>query len=145
MLCYLKVAFLIQVKLLRNRQQKYCLSKAWQFLIVLKSRMGRDFLIIGDSNVQRFYTRMGLTAQSLDFVRARNMEEAKESFPHAKSTYKFIVLAFLTNLIVTAGEEGANPTERLTAIESLFNEVIPAIGLVNRIAKWLLYHLAFTL
>jgi len=62
--------------------------------------MGRDFLIVGDSNIQRFYTRMGLTAQALDFVRARNLEEASQSYSSAKATYKFIVLAFLTNRVV---------------------------------------------
>jgi len=89
--------------------------------------MGKDFLIIGDSNVQRFYTRMGLTAQSLDFIRACNVEEVKKSFDSIRNTYKFIVFAFLTNLIVTAGEDGAGPTERLSAIESLFNEILPAV------------------
>jgi len=89
--------------------------------------MARDFLIIGDSNVQRYYTKLGMGAQCLDFVRARNLEEASQSYLSVKNTYKFVVLAFLTNLVVTAGEEGSSPTERLTAIENLFNEVVPAI------------------
>jgi len=93
-------------------------------------KMAKDFLIIGDSNVQRFYTRLGQLAQGMDFIRARNTDEMAQAFTTfkaAKSTYKIIVLAFITNLIVAAGDDGVSPTERLSAIEGLFNEIVPVM------------------
>jgi len=95
--------------------------------------MGKEVLIIGDSNVQRFYTRLGQLAQGMDFIRARNSDEMTQafaSFKAGKAAFKIVVLAFITNLIVAAGDDGASPTERLGSIEQLFNEIVPAIRFV---------------
>lgn len=92
--------------------------------------MAKDFLIIGDSNVQRYYTRLGQLAQGMDFTRARNVDEMKQAFDVfrvAKTAYKIVVFAFITNMIVAAGDDGSSPAERLSSIEGLFNELIPAI------------------
>ena len=83
----------------------------------------RDYLIIGDSNVRHFYLKLGLQAQNLDFVQARNLSETDVALGSIKTAYKFVVFAFLTNLIVAAGEEGSNPVDRLSAIEDLFNSI----------------------
>ena len=85
--------------------------------------MSREMLIIGDSNVRRFYPRLGSQTKSLDFVQARSMEELTTALGSVAQTFKIIVFACLTNLIVSAGEEAANPTDRLTALEDLFNEL----------------------
>jgi len=94
--------------------------------------MAKDILVIGDSNVQRYYTRLGQLAQGMDFTRARNVEEMQQAFTafkESKVVYKIIVLAFISNMIVSAGEEGSSPADRLSSIEGLFNEVIPIIRL----------------
>lgn len=87
----------------------------------------REILVLGDSNVQRFYSKLGLAAQLLDFHRVRNKEELTEALKAVKSCYKFIIMAFLTNLIVSAGDESANNADRLCAVELLFNEILPLI------------------
>jgi len=92
--------------------------------------MSKDIFVIGDSNVQRFYTKLGLLAQGMEFSRARNVDEMSQAFDNlrgSKVTYKIIVLAFLTNMIVAAGEEGSGPAERLSSIEELFNSILPVI------------------
>ena len=84
----------------------------------------RDYLIIGDSNVRRFYSRLGLQSHNLEFIQARSLEEATNALTSVLPTYKFIILAFITNLIVAAGDECSNPVDRLTAIDELFNTLL---------------------
>ena len=88
----------------------------------------RELLILGDSNVKRFYSRIGLTqAQSLDFVQARNMTEVESALAAVKNTYKIVVLAFLTNLVIDAGDGAVNDVDRMSSIEEAFNTVVPLI------------------
>ena len=88
----------------------------------------REYLVLGDSNVNRFYTRIGIShAQNLDFVQVRNFEEVSAALPNFKRSYKFVVMAFLSNLIVDAGETAANDVDRMSAIDGMFNSVIPLI------------------
>ena len=88
----------------------------------------RELLLLGDSNVKRFYTKIGLTqAQSIDFVQARNMDEVSTALSAVKATYKIVVLAFLTNLIVDSGDAATNDVDRLSCIEETFNTVVPMI------------------
>ena len=92
----------------------------------------RDLLILGDSNVKRFYTRIGLTqAQTLDFVQARNMTEVSTALGAFKTTYKIVVLAFITNLIIDSGDAAVNDVDRMSCIEETFNTVIPMIRYVT--------------
>ena len=87
-----------------------------------------EFLILGDSNVKRFYTKLGLTqAQNVCFVSARSLSEVNNAVTTFKDCYKFIVLAFLTNLIVDAGEAASNDVDRVSAIEEMLHSVIPMI------------------
>lgn len=92
--------------------------------------MAKEVLIIGDSNVHRTYTRLGQLAHGMEFSRARNIAEMSAAFDvykAAKVTYKIVVLAFITNMIVAAGDDGSNVADRLSSIEDLFNEVLPVI------------------
>jgi len=90
--------------------------------------MAKDFLIIGDSNVTRNYTRLGYQVQSLAVVPARNLSEVTQALKESiKSTYKIIVFACLTNLIISCADAGSSTAERLSAISDLFNSIIPAI------------------
>jgi len=71
----------------------------------------REFLLIGDSNVRRFYNKLGLQAHNVSFVQARSMEEVTSAMGSVNPTYTFIVFACLTNLIVSAGDEHSSPID----------------------------------
>ena len=87
-----------------------------------------EFLIIGDSNVKRFYTRIGLAqAQNINFVQARNVNELSTAISSVSDAYKYVVLAFITNLIVDAASPAANDVDRASAVEEMYNTVIPLI------------------
>ena len=92
-----------------------------------------EFLILGDSNVKRFYTKIGFThAQNIEFVQARSMTEFTSALSSIKDSFKIVILAFLTNLIVDAGDTASNDVDRMSAIEELYNTVIPQIRLVTQ-------------
>lgn len=92
----------------------------------------REYLVLGDSNVKRFYTKIGLSqAQNLDFIQARNVEEVSNALSSFKRTYKFIVMAFWSNLIVDAGEAASNDVDRMTNIDEMFNSILPLIRYVK--------------
>ena len=87
-----------------------------------------EFLILGDSNVKRFYTKLGITqAKNICFVTARNLNEVSTAMTAINDCYKFVVLAFVTNLIVDAGDVTANDVDRISAIEEMFNTIVPLI------------------
>lgn len=91
----------------------------------------KDFLVLGDSNVGRYYTKIGLhQAQSLDFIQARNKEEVSSALTKITRNYKFVVMAFWSNLIVSAGENASNDIDRMSEIDESFNQIIPIIRLV---------------
>ena len=90
----------------------------------LRMSSTRDYLIVGDSNVRRFHSRLGLQSHNLDFVQARSMEEAITAVNSVLPTYKFVIFAFITNLIVSAGDECANPVDRLASVDELFNTLL---------------------
>jgi len=98
--------------------------------------MSKDFLIIGDSNVTRHYSRLGYQVQNVSVVQARNQSEVVNAFDSLRKTFKIVVFACLTNLIISSGEEGASPTERLNAISDCLNVLVPQI----RFVKVLSYH-----
>ena len=87
-----------------------------------------EYLVIGDSNVKRFYTKIGMShVQNLEFVEARNLAEFNTALSSFKNTFKMVILAFLTNLIVDAGDSATNDVDRMSAIEELYNTVIPSL------------------
>ena len=94
----------------------------------MSSQGSPDFLLLGDSNVKRFYTKIGLThAKNIEFVQARNMTEFTASLSSLNNSYKIVILAFLTNLVVDAGDAASNDVDRMSAIEELYNTIIPQI------------------
>ena len=86
--------------------------------------MSREILIIGDSNVRRFYNKLGRQVKMLAFVQARDLEEATTAMQSVTSDYKFVVFAFITNLIINAGEEGQNSVDRTSAISEMFDNLL---------------------
>ena len=94
----------------------------------------REYLILGDSNVSRFYTKIGLTlAQNIDFIPARNVEELTSGLTKINRSYKFVIMAFWSNLVSSAGEAASNDVDRMSAIDDLFNQVIPLLRLASLI------------
>ena len=89
--------------------------------------MSKEFLVLGDSNVRRYYIKLGTQVKNLEFVQARNLEEAETSLQSINVGYKFIVFAFITNLIVTAGEEASSAQGRLNAIQDVFDSLLTLI------------------
>jgi len=93
--------------------------------------MSKDFLIIGDSNVTRNYARLGLQVQNVAVVPARNILEVTQALRESvKSTYRIVVFACLTNLIIAAAEAGSNTQERLNAVSDMFNTLLPLFWFV---------------
>jgi len=87
--------------------------------------MAKDFLLIGDSNVTRNYTRLGYQAQNVTVVSAKNQSEVEQAVKEAiKASYKIIVFACLTNIIISSGESGSNDADRLTSISDVLNTFI---------------------
>ena len=88
----------------------------------------KDFLVLGDSNVGRYYTKIGLhQAQGLDFIHARNTEEVSNALSKINRNYKFVVMAFWSNLVVAAGDRGSNDVDRMSEIDETFNQIIPLV------------------
>ena len=66
--------------------------------------MEKALLLIGDSNVNRSFYRVGpLYSQMTDFVQVRNLAELAPALTTVKSSHKYVVLSCLTNIIVDAG------------------------------------------
>ena len=86
--------------------------------------MSREVLILGDSNVRRFYNKLGRQVKTLDFVQARDLDEVTTGLQSVNSSYRIVVFAFVTNLIISAGEAGQHPSDRLNAITELFNSLL---------------------
>ena len=73
-----------------------------------------EFLILGDSNAKRFYTKLGLAqAQNITFVQARNSNEATNAVSAIKEGFRFVIFVFLTYLIIDAGESATNNVDRI--------------------------------
>ena len=99
-------------------------------ILVWLAIMSRELLLIGDSNVRRFYSKLGSQVQLLEFAQARSLEELNTAIQTVKASYKIVVFAFITNLIVNCGEENPNPIDRAEALEDLFHTTISMIRLV---------------
>jgi len=89
--------------------------------------MSKDVLIIGDSNVTRNYTRLGLQVQNVSVVQARNQSEVADALGSIQSSFKIVVFACLTNLIIASGEAGSNNPERITSISEQLHTLLPTI------------------
>jgi len=93
--------------------------------------MAKDLLIIGDSNVGRNYSRLGYQVQNVTVVTARNYSEVAQALQESiKDTFKIVVLACITNLIIASGEAGSSTAERLNAIGEMLNNLLPILGYV---------------
>jgi len=86
--------------------------------------MVKDFLLIGDSNVTRNYTRLGYQVANVTVVSAKNMSEVQQAVKAVNESFKLIVFACLTNLLITSGDGGSNTQERLAAINDTINAFI---------------------
>jgi hypothetical protein len=82
----------------------------------------KELLIIGDSNVERNILHTGrLYCQLAESVPARNITELSAAVNQIKpDRHKVVVLAMLTNLVVSAGNSVAtlDPSARLINVEA---------------------------
>lgn len=80
----------------------------------------QQILLLGDSNIGRYLGRLGLqTTNQVTYVQTRSMEEVERGLEQVKGTYKIIIFAFITNLIIAAGEAAANAVDRIPPIEEM--------------------------
>lgn len=87
--------------------------------------MAKDTLIVGDSNVNRNYPRLGYQVENVTVISARNAAEVTQALQTSfKKSYKVIILACITNLVITAGEAGSSTTERLSSIGDVITTFI---------------------
>ena len=90
--------------------------------------LAREYLVLGDSNVSRFYTKIGMSiAQNLDFIPARNVEEVTNGLKAIQRSYKFVIFAFWSNLISFAGDGASNDVDRMSSVDDMFNAIVPLI------------------
>jgi hypothetical protein len=89
----------------------------------------KDVLIFGDSNVRRNLTRAGRSySQSAVFRSARSLTEFSEAVKVIETdTYKIVIFAMLTNIVVDAGSSAKDHLARIQAItdclEPLFKDL----------------------
>jgi len=86
--------------------------------------MSQEVLIIGDSNVRRFYNKLGRQVKLLEFVQARDFDEAEAALQSINPSYKFVVFSFVTNLIINSGENGQNRLDRINGIQEMFSNLL---------------------
>jgi len=82
-------------------------------------------LLVGDSNVRRFFYQLGSAyTTTVDFYQARSLSEWSEAIPSCKKGYETVIFSFLTNLIVDAGRDGQNASDRMDAIDGVIRTVV---------------------
>lgn len=91
--------------------------------------MSKILLLIGDSNVRRWHTRLGDSyLPVMDFVPAHNSEELEAALEHIRPTYQMVVFAGLTNIIVGSGSDvSGGRLERLEAIETALRTTLASL------------------
>ena len=99
--------------------------------------MSREVLILGDSNVRRFYNKLGRQLKTLEFVQARDLDEVGQALQSINSNYWIVVFSFLSNLIVNAGEESQNKIDRINAISEMFNSLLADLSWVYTIYSFI--------
>ena len=90
--------------------------------------MSREVLIIGDSNVRRFYNKLGRQVKLLEFVQARDIDEIASALQSINPSYKVVVFAFITNLITNSGEEGQCSLDKINRISEMFEALLKDIA-----------------
>jgi len=79
--------------------------------------MAKQLLLVGDSNVRRYFDRLsGLVGSEVDYVQSRNESEWSDAIPKCKRGYKIVTYSFLTNVIIDAAKDGTNDDDRLDLI-----------------------------
>lgn len=90
--------------------------------------MSKTVLLIGDSNVRRWITKIGDPYLSVvDFVPCLNSEELPAAMSQIRPSYQVVVFAGLTNIIVGAGSGCSDRFSRLEAIETAIKATFTTI------------------
>jgi len=89
--------------------------------------MSKQLLLIGDSNVRRYFDRIRGVVGEVDFAQARNLSEWSEALLSCQKNYRIVTYSFLTNLIVDSGSQGVTDDDRLDQIDQVLGVVIQAM------------------
>lgn len=90
-----------------------------------------DILLLGDSNVGRYLGRLGLqVTNQVQYFQSRSMEEVKKGLDQVNSSFRFVIFAFVTNLLVAAGESASNSVDRSPALEEMLIELVQKLRFV---------------
>jgi hypothetical protein len=93
-----------------------------------RSLTAKQFLIVGDSNVERNLLHAGrLYSELADSVPARNLDELATALRALQpNKYKVVIFAMLTNIVITAGNSSPKPDldSRLLSIEACLKPLI---------------------
>jgi hypothetical protein len=88
--------------------------------------ISRDVLILGDSNVRRYLGRCGgAYTQACDCGLARNMSEFGSSLRMVEAaSYRIVIFAMMTNILIDAGSEGQDHHSRIHAMDECLSPLI---------------------
>lgn len=90
--------------------------------------MSKQLLLMADSNVRRWLPRLGDPYhQVMDYTPVHNLDELPSSIAKINSSYKMVVFAGLTNIIVSAGSASRSRHERLEAISKAIGGVFETL------------------
>lgn len=90
--------------------------------------MSKILLLLGDSNVRRWYTSIGESyLPVVEYAPVHNSEELPAALAQIQPTYQMVVFAGLTNIIVGAGSSATDRFSRLEAIETALKATLTAI------------------
>jgi len=99
--------------------------------------MAKQLLLVGDSNVRRYFDRLRGVVGEVDFVQVRNLVELADAIPQCKKDYKMITFSFLTNILVDSGSAGVSDEDRLDMMDPNLRTAIQAICTVGVMATCL--------
>jgi len=95
--------------------------------------MAKQLLLVGDSNVRRYFDRLsGAYGAEVDFVQSRKDSEWLEAVPNCKKGYRIVTYSFLTNIIIDAARDGTSDDERVDLISPVLKTILMTM-------KWVLF------
>jgi len=91
----------------------------------------RPYLIVGDSNCRRFYNKLGLQSNEIDFLEARNQVELQTCLTSLKASYTYVIFSFLSNILISTAEDSSSNQDRLNVIEVVLDSVVTDLWYVR--------------
>jgi hypothetical protein len=94
--------------------------------------ISRDVLILGDSNIRRYLYRCGgAYSEACDCGMARSLSEFGQNLKMVDNpSYRIVVFAMFTNIVIDAGSVGHDHQTRLEAIDECISPLIENLRFV---------------